>query len=46
MVQDLHGTRQNHTLVVNHVYSREEVMGSNPTTPKFYQMFSLKFGNI
>ena len=23
-----------HTLVGNHVYSREEVLGSNPTTPK------------
>ena len=31
-----------HTLVGNHVYSREEVMGSNPTAPNlFFQKFTL-----
>ena len=25
-----------HTLVGNHVYSREEVLGSNPTTPRLF----------
>ena len=31
-----------HILVGNHAYSKEEVMGSNPTTPKrFFQRFTL-----
>ena len=34
------------TLVGKHVCASEGVLGSNPTTPKFYQKFSPHAGNF
>ena len=34
------------TLVGKHMCSRDGVLGSNPTTPKFYQKFSSHAGDF